>query len=306
MNNLSNEEIKDLMGKNADAAIQELSSPKVLNMLKDYFKRYNDKIMVGIAEIANSEIVIDIKDFSIGSTVHISDEGFADNYHIVLSTVLNPEWEIDIIMPKPLGNKLYENGEIFSGQMNMDLFGEAVGNIFNKSFSEYESITEPFFGIKSVTESIGIPAKGATGQYQVAHMSFKVNNEPYEFLVLFSLPLTNVIKDKHLPATSATVPEMKDFSKQAKQGGGAQRDNLEFLYDVPVEFTAVLGTTKKTIKEALNLGVGEVVVLDQYIDASVDLFLNNQRVGKGEVVVIDNHFAIKIVEINAFNDTKMR
>jgi flagellar motor switch protein FliN len=189
--------------------------------------------------------------------------------------------------------------------MNMDLFGEAVGNIYNKSFSEYESITEPFFGIKSVTESIGIPAKGAAGQFQVAHMSFKVNNEEHEILVLFSLALTNVIKDKHLPATSATVPEMKDFSKMANKGGGAAKDNLEFLYDVPVEFTAVLGTTKKTIKEALNLGVGEVVVLDQYIDASVDLYLNNQCVGKGEVVVIDNHFAIKVVEIRSFNETKL-
>ncbi len=304
MNNLSNEEIKDLMGKNANAAIQELSSPKVLNMLKDYFKRYNDKIMVGIAEISNSEIVIDLKNFSIGSTVHISDEGFKDNYHMVLSTVLNPEWEIDIVMPKSLANKLYENGEIFQGTMNMDLFGDAIGNIYNKSFSEYESITEPFFAIKSVTESIGIPAKGATGQYQVAHMSFKVNNEVYEILVLFSLSLTNVIKDKHLPATSATVPEMKDFSSIAKGNQASSRDNLEFLYDVPVEFTAVLGTTRKTIKEALNLGVGEVVVLDQYIDASVDLFLNNQRVGKGEVVVIDNHFAIKVVEITSFNENK--
>lgn len=293
------------MGKNASIAVQELSSPKVLNMLKDYFKRYNDKIMVGIAEIASSEIVIDIKNFSIGSTVHISDEKFAENYHFVLSTVLNPEWEIDIIMPKALGNKLYQNGDIFQGQMNMDLFGEAIGNIYNKSFSEYESITEPFFAVKSVTESIGIPAKGATGQFQVAHMSFKVNNEEFEIIVLFSLALTNVIKDKHLPATSATVPEMKDFSKAAKTGGSNKKDNLEFLYDVPVEFTAVLGTTRKTIKEALNLGVGEVVVLDQYIDASVDLFLNNQCVGKGEVVVIDNHFAIKVVEISSFNETKL-
>ena len=305
MNNLSNEEIKDLMGKNQDVVIQELKAPKAFNMLKSYFKRYADKLMVGLAGISNSEIVIDIKDFSIGNTVHISNEGFAENYHFLLSTVLNPDWEIDVIMPVAAAKKMYENGEIFNGQLNMDLFSEAVGNIFNKSFGEYESITEPFFNIKSVTESIGIPAKGAAGTYQVVHTTLTINNEPHEMLVLFALGLTSVIKDKHLPATSATAPDFKDFGNKGKKANGANKDSLEFLYGVPVEFTAVLGTTKKTIKEALNLGVGEVVVLDQYIDASVDLFLNNQCVGKGEVVVIDNHFAIKVVEISAFNETKL-
>lgn len=73
---------------------------------------------------------------------------------------------------------------------------------------------------------------------------------------------------------------------------------LECLLDVTVTVTAELGRVMLPIGEVLKLGVGSVLQLDRAVTEPVDLMVQGIRLGRGEVVVVDNCFAIRIKEIS--------
>jgi flagellar motor switch protein FliN len=73
--------------------------------------------------------------------------------------------------------------------------------------------------------------------------------------------------------------------------------NLDILLDVPVEVAVHLGSCELAMREVMNLSVGSVVQLDKVADEPVDLCVNNKLVARGEVVVVENRFGIKITEI---------
>ncbi|MDA1276090.1 MAG: flagellar motor switch protein FliN [Verrucomicrobia bacterium] len=75
--------------------------------------------------------------------------------------------------------------------------------------------------------------------------------------------------------------------------------SLDFLLDVPIKLTVELGGCQISMRDLLQLSVGSVVQLDKSANASVDLFVNQKLVARGEVVVVEENFGIKITEILA-------
>ena len=73
--------------------------------------------------------------------------------------------------------------------------------------------------------------------------------------------------------------------------------NLEFLMDVPLRLSAELGSCQMTMEELLELGVGSVIQLDQPANANVDVYVNQKLVARGEVVVAEENFGIRIKEV---------
>jgi len=73
--------------------------------------------------------------------------------------------------------------------------------------------------------------------------------------------------------------------------------NLNLLLDVPLEISVELGSTKMRIKEILELGIGSVIELDRLAGELVDILVNGKLIAKGEVVVIDESFGVKITDI---------
>ena len=80
------------------------------------------------------------------------------------------------------------------------------------------------------------------------------------------------------------------------QDGGTE-DNLEMMMDVPMEISVEIGRTRKMVKDILELNKGSLVVLDKLAGEQVDLFVNGQCIAKGDVVVVDDNFGIRITEI---------
>jgi flagellar motor switch protein FliN len=76
-----------------------------------------------------------------------------------------------------------------------------------------------------------------------------------------------------------------------------QSMNLPLLLDIPLEVVVELGRTKKKISEVLELTSGSIVELDKMSGEPVDVYVNNKLVAKGEVVVIEEHFGVRIKEI---------
>lgn len=73
--------------------------------------------------------------------------------------------------------------------------------------------------------------------------------------------------------------------------------NLNLLLDVPMNVTVELGRTKMTVHDVLNLGSGSIVELDKLAGEPVDLMVNGKLIAKGEVVVIDENFGLRITDI---------
>jgi flagellar motor switch protein FliN/FliY len=71
----------------------------------------------------------------------------------------------------------------------------------------------------------------------------------------------------------------------------------EAVYDVAVEVYAVLGTATLPIAQLLKLGRGAVVELDRRVNDPVDLFVNQRRIAKAEVVVVEDHLAVTVSEV---------
>ena len=75
------------------------------------------------------------------------------------------------------------------------------------------------------------------------------------------------------------------------------KHNLEFLMDVPLRLSAELGSCQMTMEDLLELGVGSVIQLDKPANANVDVYVNQKLVARGEVVVAEENFGIRIKEV---------
>ncbi|TCP30320.1 flagellar motor switch protein FliN/FliY [Scopulibacillus darangshiensis] len=102
---------------------------------------------------------------------------------------------------------------------------------------------------------------------------------------------------KHSKASHSNVQavEFSDFNDQPVLQGKSQ--NIELLMDIPLQVNVELGSTKKTVKEVLELSPGAIIELDKLAGEPVDILINQKNVAKGEVVVIDENFGVRITEI---------
>jgi len=73
--------------------------------------------------------------------------------------------------------------------------------------------------------------------------------------------------------------------------------NLQIVLDVPVSLTIELGGCQLPMREVLQLNVGSVVQLDKAADAPVELSVNGKLIARGEVVVIEDRYGVKITEV---------
>ena len=76
-----------------------------------------------------------------------------------------------------------------------------------------------------------------------------------------------------------------------------QQENIDLIMDVPLDVSVVLGRTKKSIKEILEFAPGTIIELDKLAGEPIDVMVNQKLVAKGEVVVIEESFGIRVTEI---------
>ena len=90
-------------------------------------------------------------------------------------------------------------------------------------------------------------------------------------------------------AGAMNEPDVPDFPRSAK--------DLEAVYDIPVQVSAVLGKSTMEVARLLRLGKGAVVELDRKVGEAIDIYVNNRLVARGEVVVLDDRLGVTMTEI---------
>ena len=86
-----------------------------------------------------------------------------------------------------------------------------------------------------------------------------------------------------------------DVADAEGRGGGGKE--LDAVYDVPVQVSAVLGRASMQVSQLLKLGRGAVVELDRKVGEAVDIYVNNRLVARGEVVVVEDRLGVTMTEI---------
>jgi flagellar motor switch protein FliN/FliY len=98
------------------------------------------------------------------------------------------------------------------------------------------------------------------------------------------------------PANQANVQSVQ-FPGLSPGGPPTEQGNIGLLMDVYMEMTVELGRTRRLIKEILGMGEGTIIELDKLAGEPVDILVNHKLIAKGEVVVIDENFGVRVTEI---------
>lgn len=97
-------------------------------------------------------------------------------------------------------------------------------------------------------------------------------------------------EEQAVPADMAEMPEDED-------GPTKTAADLEAVFEVPVNISAVLGRTHMDVSDLLKLKAGNVVELDRKIGEAIDIYVNNRLVARGEVVMVEDRLGVTMTEI---------
>ncbi len=95
--------------------------------------------------------------------------------------------------------------------------------------------------------------------------------------------------------------ELNELKPDGQEGdipdGPRSARDLEAVYDIPVQVSAVLGKATMQVNQLLKLGRGAVVELDRKVGEAIDIYVNNRLVARGEVVVVEDRLGVTMTEI---------
>ena len=98
---------------------------------------------------------------------------------------------------------------------------------------------------------------------------------------------------KVIPTQQPKMPKLENGQELSQE----QAENLDLIMNVPLEVTVEIGRTRRRVQEILAFAKGSLVVLDKLAGDQVDLFVNGKCIARGDVVVVDDNFGIRVTEI---------
>ena len=135
-------------------------------------------------------------------------------------------------------------------------------------------------------------ATGASVQTAMSgYQSASVPHEPNHFRSAYGQP-----------AQPVNVQPASFSSFQPYQMAETEAQNLNLLLDIPLQVTVELGRTQRSVKEILELSNGSIIELDKLAGEPVDILVNSRLIAKGEVVVIDENFGVRVTDIISQSD----
>ena len=96
---------------------------------------------------------------------------------------------------------------------------------------------------------------------------------------------------------AAEAPGIDDVGYNEDEYAARAAADLEAVFDVPVQVSAVLGRSKMDVGELLKLGPGTVLELDRKVGEAIDIYVNNKLVARGEVVLVEDKLGVTMTEI---------
>lgn len=244
--------------------------------------------MVGSSATALADMLHRIVDISTPATRRISiqdgslSESFADakepfvriSFHMEIEDLLTSEimQVLTVGFAKALAQQVWQ-------QMQEDM-GESTST---------PEVEEPKI---QPTESRAAQAQSQSSQQATASPM----NDSHAVATYAATPQQQVIHEQQ--NIRVQQPQFPSFNDTSGNVAIPSLENIEMILDVPMSVTVELGRVKKKIKDILEFNTGSVIVLDRPAGETVDILVNGKCIGKGEVVVIDDNYGVRITEIN--------
>jgi flagellar motor switch protein FliN/FliY len=137
------------------------------------------------------------------------------------------------------------------------------------------------------------------------HIYFIMDKACAGELIAASMGSRDLVKQvSHEGQKRQVVPySYKRLETEASDEALAHESNMDLIMSVPVQITVVLGSTKKRIKEIAEYTVGNIIELNRQAGDHVDIVANGRLIAKGEVVVVDDNYSVRITEIMKARDS---
>jgi flagellar motor switch protein FliN/FliY len=191
------------------------------------------------------------------------------------------EAELTEIIGEDTVREIVEAANPAGGGATQQAPGAGMGGFPGADAQQQSQQANPFAGMQQSQQQQGMfggqPAPGMQGFGQ------QMTQQPAQGQMYAQGPPPNV--------QSVQFPNLQPQVGQSEQG------NIGLLMDVFMEMTVELGRTRKQIREILGFGEGTILELDKLAGEPVDILVNHKLIAKGEVVVIDENFGVRITEI---------
>lgn len=191
---------------------------------------------------------------------------------------------------------------------NFNRFLETSYSWIKNSYKQTVDGDVPKVSIIDNPVNLELPSK------QVVEISFTMRLDGTDIPVLLILPVTltkeiinivlkgnkdsySVVEEKSTSREKQINTRPVQFSRLDQHSGKLPFGNIEILLDVSMQVTVELGRTKMRVREILGLGEGSIIELQKLAGEPVDILVNGKLIAKGEVVVIDEYFGVRITEI---------
>ncbi|MDR3247832.1 MAG: flagellar motor switch protein FliN [Treponema sp.] len=231
---------------------------------------------------------------------------------------------------KSIAGLMNKEENIELDEMAMSVIGEAVGTIVGSQITALTGKT----GNKSIAnvppEATNVPkavvALPGGDFYAAAYQMDLGDGQAQQFWEIFGPSVAADVARALSPQPAASAPNPGPMPTMMMGGGGGgmpqgamvgqtanvqsvqfpslvphatpqEAGNISLIMDVYMEMTVELGRTRKLIKEILGMGEGTIIELDKLAGEPVDILVNHKLIAKGEVVVIDENFGVRVTEI---------
>lgn len=191
--------------------------------------------------------------------------------------------------PEPLAGNLNLSGSIGlpSGKFLLITYDLKINGFDNGKLYE-------FYSASTAEKMLGKTAAASAGsQKSSLEDMLKMNTQPTPASGM------NFNQQPSSPSNQTGAVQPAVFSGLTDVSGlsPAEQSNISLLMDVFMEMTVELGRTKRLIKDILQMGEGTIIALDKLAGEPVDILVNHKLIAKGEVVVIDENFGVRVTEI---------
>lgn len=110
-------------------------------------------------------------------------------------------------------------------------------------------------------------------------------------------PVPQINRQPEQPKIINVKPNPEGHHSVAQAIGQEQSENLDLIMGVPLEISVEIGRTKKNVREILEYNKGSLIVLDKLAGEQVDIYVNGQCIAKGDVVVVEDNFGVRVTEV---------
>lgn len=195
----------------------------------------------------------------------------------------------------PLGfAKQLVNDLMNPGQSQEPSTNQASNSLKEESTVQNSNTQQQGANLAGESNGYGYQAEPAGYQNQPPNYNQSQPSQPHPTPQHFGSGIHGNVQPDIQPAVFSSFEQAQIQNTETK--------NLDMLLDIPLQVTVELGRTKRSVKEILELSAGSIIELDKLAGEPVDILVNNRLVAKGEVVVIDENFGVRVTDIISKSD----